>query len=175
MYRANVQASSSSSQRRRCTLTTPSAKTPLRSALNMLWYSPQKRRLSESRGWAVIKPDDLRRGNHYCIRVSILFHGGQEGPANVWPGGAEEVAVSGNGIVKTGRHAQSHHPKRRGINAHAATVRRQVCHHWPTLLPDGTDPNVWQQANADLHRSLLDLRGACSRAERVPLALGELR
>ena len=97
------------------------------------------------------------------------------GTGEGWPGGAEEVAVSGNGIVKTGRHAQSHHPKRRGINAHAATVRRQVCHHWPTLLPDGTDPNVWQQANADLHRSLLDLRGACSRAERVPLALGEVR
>ena len=141
---------------------------------HVMVFAP-KERLSESRGWAVIKPDDLRRGNHYCIRVSILFHGGQEGPANVWPGGAEEVAVSGNGIVKTGRHAQSHHPKRRGINAHAATVRRQIRHHGPTLLPDGTDPNIWQKANADLHRSLLDLRGACSRAERVPLALGELR
>jgi hypothetical protein len=86
-----------------------------------------------------------------------------------------DEAKRGNGIVKTGRHAQSHHPKRRGINAHAATVRRQVCHHGPTLLPDGTDPNVWQKANADLHRSLLDLGGACSRAERVLLALGELR
>ncbi len=57
----------------------------------------------------------------------------------------------------------------------ADTVRRQVCNHGPTLLPDRTDPNVWQKANADLHRSLLDLGGACSRAERVPLALGELR
>src|SRR6266404_7915592 len=48
-----------------------------------------KERLSEPRGWAVIKPDDLRSGNHHPIGVSILFHGNQEGPADVWPGGAE--------------------------------------------------------------------------------------
>ena len=48
-----------------------------------------KERLSEPRGWAVIKPDDLRSGNHHRIGVSILFHGNQEGPADVWPGGTE--------------------------------------------------------------------------------------
>ena len=35
------------------------------------------------------KPDDLRSGNHHRIGVSILFHGNQEGPADVWPGGTE--------------------------------------------------------------------------------------
>src|SRR5271166_3300985 len=74
---AKVQESSSSSHRRRCTLTTPSLKPPLRSALNILWYSPQ--RLSEPRGWAVIKPDDLRSGNHHRIGITVLFHGNQEG------------------------------------------------------------------------------------------------
>src|ERR1700730_10023696 len=48
-----------------------------------------KERLSEPRGWAVIKPDDLRSGNHHRIGVSILFHDNQEGPADVWPGGTE--------------------------------------------------------------------------------------
>src|SRR6266481_6220055 len=48
-----------------------------------------KERLSEPRGWAVIKPDDLRSGNHHRIGVSILFLGNQEGPADVWPGGTE--------------------------------------------------------------------------------------
>src|SRR4029077_6039773 len=46
---------------------------------------------------------------------------------------------------------------------------------WPALLPDGTDPDVGQQTNTDLHRSLLDLRGTRSCAERVLLAFGELR
>src|SRR5260370_7500448 len=45
----------------------------------------------------------------------------------------------------------------------------------PALLPDGTDPDVGQQTNTDLHRSLLDLRGTRSCAERVLLAFGELR
>src|SRR6202035_5823361 len=40
---------------------------------------------------------------------------------------------------------------------------------------DGTYPDVGQQTNTDLHRSLLDLRGTRSCAERVLLAFGELR
>src|SRR5260370_33411423 len=70
-----------------------------------------KERLSEPRGWAVIKPDDLRSGNHHRIGVSILFHGNQEGPADVWPGGTELVASSGSGIIETGPLAQAHCPK----------------------------------------------------------------
>ena len=54
-------------------------------------------------------------------------------------------------------------------------VRRQIRNHGPALLPDGTDPDVGQQTNTDLHRSLLDLRGTRSCAERVLLAFGELR
>jgi hypothetical protein len=42
---------------------------------------------------------------------------------------------------------------------------------WP--LRSNCCPAVQFDGGAD--RSLLDLRGACSRAERVPLALGELR
>ena len=42
---------------------------------------------------------------------------------------------------------------------------------WP--LRSNCCPAVQFDDGAD--RSLLDLRGACSRAERVPLALGELR
>jgi hypothetical protein len=38
-----------------------------------------------------------------------------------------------------------------------------------------TGPDVGQQTNTDLHRSLLDLRGTRSCAERVLLAFGELR
>ena len=49
-------------------------------------------------------------------------------------------------------------------------VRRQIRNHGPALLPDGTDPDVGQQTNTDLHRSLLDLRGTRSCAERVLLA-----
>ena len=41
-------------------------------------------------------------------------------PADVRPGGSEEVAASGNGIVTMGCDAQSDHTKRRGINAHVA-------------------------------------------------------
>src|ERR1700758_1016426 len=63
----------------------------------------------------------------------------------------------------------------RGINAHTTAVRRQIRNHGPALLPDGTDPEVGQQTNTDLHRSLLDLRGTRSCAERVFLAFGELR
>src|SRR5258708_36582189 len=51
----------------------------------------------------------------------------------------------------------------------------QFFRHGPALLPDGTDPDVGQQTNTDLHRSLLDLRGTRSCAERVLLAFGELR
>src|SRR6266403_4998347 len=51
----------------------------------------------------------------------------------------------------------------------------QFLRHGPALLPDGTDPDVGQQTNTDLHRSLLDLRGTRSCAERVLLAFGELR
>ena len=54
-------------------------------------------------------------------------------------------------------------------------VRRQIRNHGPALLPDGTDPDVGQQTNTDLHRSLLDLRGTRSCAERVLLAFGEPR
>ncbi len=93
----------------------------------------------------------------------------------MWPGGPEEVAASGNGIVTTGRHGQGDHSKRRGINAHMPTVHRQVCNHGTPLLPNRTDPDVGQQTHTDLHRSLLYLRAACSRTERVPLALEELR
>ena len=39
----------------------------------------------------------------------------------------------------------------------------------------GARLDVWQQTNTDLHRSLLDLRGTRSCAERVLLAFGELR
>src|SRR6202035_2592412 len=53
--------------------------------------------------------------------------------------------------------------------------RRQIRNHGPALLPDGTDPDVGQQTNTDLHRSLLDLRGTRSCAERVLLAFGKLR
>jgi len=59
--------------------------------------------------------------------------------------------------------------------AHTTAVRRQIRNHGPALLPDGTDPDVGQQTNTDLHRSLLDLRGTRSCAERVLLAFGELR
>jgi hypothetical protein len=38
-----------------------------------------------------------------------------------------------------------------------------------------TEPDVGQQTNTDLHSSFLDLRGTRSCAERVLLALGELR
>src|SRR6202022_3858991 len=58
---------------------------------------------------------------------------------------------------------------------HTTAVRRQIRNHGPALLPDGTDPDVGQQTNTDLHRSLLDLRGTRSCAERVLLAFGELR
>src|ERR1700682_6099340 len=61
------------------------------------------------------------------------------------------------------------------FNAHTTAVRRQIRNHGPALLPDGTDPDVGQQTNTDLHRSLLDLRGTRSWAERVLLAFGELR
>src|SRR5271165_3921790 len=54
-------------------------------------------------------------------------------------------------------------------------VRRQIRNHGPALLPDGTDPDVGQQTNTDLRRSLLDLRGTRSCAERILLAFGELR
>src|SRR5271165_1007506 len=57
----------------------------------------------------------------------------------------------------------------------ARLVRRQIRNHGPALLPDGTDPDVGQQTNTDLRRSLLDLRGTRSCAERVLLAFGELR
>ena len=39
---------------------------------HVMVFAP-KERLSESRGGAVIKPDDLRRGNHHRVRVPILF------------------------------------------------------------------------------------------------------
>ena len=61
------------------------------------------------------------------------------------------------------------------IIARTTAVRRQIRNHGPALLPDGTDPDVGQQTNTDLHRSLLDLRGTRSCAERVLLAFGELR
>ena len=89
MYRAKVQESSSSSHRRRCTLTTPSLKTPASVCVEHIMVLAPKERLSEPRGRAVIKPDDLRSGNHHRIGVSILFDGNQEGPADVWPGGTE--------------------------------------------------------------------------------------
>src|ERR1700758_3730030 len=63
----------------------------------------------------------------------------------------------------------------RGINAHTTAVRRQIRNHGPALLPDGTDPDVGQQTNTDVHRSLLDLRGTRSCAQWVLLAFGELR
>src|ERR1700732_1709479 len=58
--------------------------------------------------------------------------------------------------------------------AHPTAGRRQIRNHGPALLPEGTDPDVGQQTNTNLHRSLLDLRGTRSCAERVLLAFGEL-
>ena len=39
-------------------------------------------------------------------------------------------------------------------SSHDRAVRRQIRNHGPALLPDGTDPDVGQQTNTDLHRSL---------------------
>src|SRR6266404_5793429 len=52
---------------------------------SMAWPTLLDCRLRELRR----NPDDLRSGNHHRIGVSILFHGNQEGPADVWPGDIE--------------------------------------------------------------------------------------
>src|SRR5215471_14756755 len=88
-------------------------------------------------------------GSPFCSKAASRVRQtcGQEAPKS----------VSGNGIVTIGRDAQSHHAKRRGINAQMPTVRRQVCSHGPALLPNRTDPDVGQQTHTNLNRSLLDL------------------
>src|SRR5271165_2163585 len=56
---------------------------------------PPKYGLSEPRRGSVVKPDDFRCRNHYRIRIAVLLHGHQEGPADIGPGYAEKVAASG--------------------------------------------------------------------------------
>src|SRR5271157_5013240 len=87
---------------------------------------------------------------------------------------------TGGGLAKSGkRDSRFPYPEPPSEvtwhQAHTTAVRRQIRNHGSALLPDGTDPDVGQQTNTDLHRSLLDLRGTRSCAERVLLAFGELR
>src|SRR5271169_4097735 len=69
---------------------------------------------------------------------------------------------TGGGLAKSGkRDSRFPYPEPPSEvtwhQAHATAVRRQIRNHGPALLPDRTDPDVGQQTNTDLHRSLLDL------------------